>query len=63
MNPEMLVRIFEIASAIAMHIYRAVVGNDTEELRRLSDVWPVPIQSKIALLAIEARARNDVKEG
>jgi hypothetical protein len=60
MSPETLKTIFSIGGAIAEHIWRVIQDGNDEELRRLSDVWPSPIASRLALLAAEEKARRAV---
>lgn len=60
MSPETLRTIFSIGGAIAEHIWRVVQRGDEQELRRLADVWPKPIASRLALLAAEEKARKAV---
>jgi len=62
MDPETIKTIFDIGSAVTLHILEAVERNDSAELRRLSDVWPEAGKLKMALLADEAEARRRVKE-
>lgn len=60
MSPKTLRDIFTIGGAIAEHLWRAIERDDEEELRKLSDVWPAPIKSRLALLAAEEKARKAV---
>lgn len=61
MSPETLKTIFIIGGSIAEHIWKVIQAGDEEELRRLADVWPSPIASRLALLAAEEKARKAVK--
>lgn len=63
MKPETLRTIFEIGGVIAEHIWRVIDGGDKAEMKRLLDVWPAPIKSRLELLAIEEQARKRVVEG
>lgn len=59
MDAKTLEMIFEIGGAVVQHIFNSVKNGNSEELRRLADVWPAPIKSRLALLAIETKARKE----
>ena len=61
MNPETIGTLFEIGGRIVKHIWEAIQRGDEAELRRLSDVWPEPIKTRISLLAAEEKARARVR--
>jgi len=61
MSVETIASIFEIGSAVVRHIFDAVKRGDHEEIRRLADVWPEPIRSRLALLEAEAKAKAAVR--
>jgi nucleoside 2-deoxyribosyltransferase len=54
--------VFELGGMIAKHIWDAVERGDTTEVRRLADVWPEPIASRLVLMAQEAEVRRRVRE-
>lgn len=60
MNPKMIALLFEIGGAMAQHIWQAIESDDQETLRKLSEVWPKPIRSSIALMQVEHKARQRV---
>lgn len=63
MNPDTLLTIFDIGAAVARQIFNAVSKGEVEELRRLADVWPEPMKSRLALLEVEAKARRRAAGG
>ncbi len=60
MSPDTIRKIFIIGGAIAEHIWQVIESGDDKELRRLIDVWPAPIASRLELMAAEQRARKAV---
>ncbi len=47
---------FEVGSSIAQAVMRAIENRDEEELRRLANVCPSPLKSRLELEAIKAAA-------
>ncbi len=54
--PEMVGLGFEVGSTIAQAVMRAIEAKDDVELRRLADVCPAPLKSRLELEAIKAAA-------
>ncbi len=54
---------FEAGAAIARSIIDAIHAHDGATLRRLADVCPAPLQSRLELEAIKAEALQIAKEG
>jgi hypothetical protein len=52
---------FEIGGAIAQQIFSAIKRGDSKTIRRLADVFPEPLKSRIVLLEAEAEARRRVE--
>lgn len=61
MNSETVGTLFEVGGMIVKHIRNAIERGDEEELKKLREVWPAPIQSRITLLSIEEKARQKIK--
>lgn len=53
----------EVGKDIVLHIIDSVRNGRHEEIRKLADVWPAPIKSRLALLEGEAKAREAVNGG
>jgi len=51
-----------IAGDMTKHIWDVIQRGDKEELRRLTDVWPQSIKTRISLLAAEEKARARVRD-
>ena len=62
MSPDTLRVLFEVSGMIAQHIWQAIENGDEKELRRLAEVWPAPIATKIALMKVEEKIYRRVKE-
>lgn len=62
-KPEDLQGMFELGGMIAQHIWETVERGDTAEVRRLVDVWPEPIATRLVLMEQEAEVRRRVREG